>query len=59
MRGVLNAFSKFNMNVSICPLLSKILAQSFITVVTEFHSYVFSWMHVAYLTGVYIRQDEP
>ena len=33
MRGVSNAFSKSNMNVSTCPLLSKILAQSFITVV--------------------------
>ena len=32
--GVSNAFSKSNMNVSICPLLSKILAQSFITVVS-------------------------
>ena len=31
--GVSNAFSKSNMNVSTCPLLSKILAQSFITVV--------------------------
>ena len=29
----MNAFSKSNMNVSTCPLLSKILAQSFITVV--------------------------
>ena len=33
MRGVSNAFSKSNMNVSSCPLLSKILAQSFITIV--------------------------
>ena len=33
MRGLSNAFSKSNMNVSTCPLLSKILAQSFITVV--------------------------
>ena len=33
MRGVSNAFSKSNMNVSTCPLLSKILAQSFIIVV--------------------------
>ena len=33
MRGCINAFSKSNMNVSTCPLLSKILAQSFITVV--------------------------
>ena len=33
MRGVSNAFSKSNMNLSTCPLLSKILAQSFITVV--------------------------
>ena len=33
MRGVSNAFAKSNMNVSTCPLLSKILAQSFITVV--------------------------
>ena len=31
--GVSNAFSKSNMNVSTCPLLSKILAQLFITVV--------------------------
>ena len=31
--GVSNAFTKSNMNVSTCPLLSKILAQSFITVV--------------------------
>ena len=31
--GVSNAFSKSNMNVSTCPLLSRILAQSFITVV--------------------------
>ena len=31
--GVSNASSKSNMNVSTCPLLSKILAQSFITVV--------------------------
>ena len=33
MRSVSNAFSKSNMNVSTCPLLSKILAHSFITVV--------------------------
>ena len=33
MRGVSNAFSKSNMTMSTCPLLSKILAQSFITVV--------------------------
>ena len=33
MRGVSNAFSKSNMNVLTCSLLSKILAQSFITVV--------------------------
>ena len=32
--GVLNAFSKSKMNVSTCPPLSKILAQSFITVVS-------------------------
>ena len=31
--GISNAFSKSNMNVSTCPLLSKIVAQSFITVV--------------------------
>ena len=31
--AVSNAFSKSNMNVSTCPVLSKILAQSFITVV--------------------------
>ena len=33
IRRVSNAFSKSKMNVSTCPLLSKILAQSFITVV--------------------------
>ena len=33
MKGVSNAFSKSNVNVSTCPVLSKILAQSFITVV--------------------------
>ena len=63
MRGLSNAFSKSNMNVSTCPLLSKILAQSFITVVNWvsqlcFFFFFFSWMHVAYLTGVYIHQDE-
>ena len=48
------------MNVSTCPLLFKILAQSFITVVSwVFRNYVISWMHVDYLTGVYIYQDEP
>ena len=127
--GVSNAFSKSNMNVSTCPLLSKILAQSFITVVNwvsqlcpflngerggsvvecrtperevrgskptaavlcpwarhftprkywlitqeamapSRHDWKIvdwdvkpqhnlSWMHVAYLTGVYIHQDEP
>ena len=34
MRGCSNAFSKSHTNVSTCPLLSKILAQSFITVVS-------------------------
>ena len=33
MRGCINAFSKSDMNVSTWPLLSKILAQSFVTVV--------------------------
>ena len=58
MRGVSNAFSKSNMNVSTCPLLSKILAQSFITVVNWVSQLCPFWMHVAYLTGVYIHQDE-
>ena len=46
------------MNVSTCPLLSKILVQSFITIFNWVSQPCLSWMHVAYLTGVYIQQDE-
>ena len=53
--GVSKAFSKSNMKVCTWPLLSRILAQSFITV-GEFHSYATSWMHAVCLTEVYVHQ---
>ena len=58
-RGCIKCLFKINTTVSTCPLLSKILAQSFITVANWVSQLFLSWMHVAYLSGVYIHQDEP
>ena len=60
MRGCIKSFFfKSNMNMSICPLLSRSLVQSFITIVNWVSQLCPFWMHVAYLTEDYIHQDEP
>ena len=53
--GVSKAFSKSIMNVSTWPSASKILAQSFVTVIAGLHSYSSSWKHVACLTEVCVH----
>ena len=59
--GVSNAFSKFNMNVWTCPLLSKMLIQAFITVV-NWVSQLYLFLNaywLVYLREVSIHPDEP
>ena len=51
-------FFKIQYECVSCPLLSKILAQSFITVVNWVSQLCPFLKHVAYRTGVYIHQDE-
>ena len=57
--GVSNAFSKSKMNVSTCPPLSKILAQSFITVVNWVSQLCLFLNACCYLRKDYIHPDEP